>query len=1221
MMILSILGALLHVFLALSPKNPLYLYQKIKLYSQKILKIKNNQVIHENEDEKPEREFENNSEGKYEPGIQVRKIRKIYKTGFFNTTTIHALKNITIDFYKNKISVILGNNGAGKSALLSILSGTNSPSKGTFLMNEKNMNSDKNLIKKNVNICHQKNIYFSDLNVYQQLLLLGNIKYKNETFKEIKNKIDTILSNVGLIEKKNSYPHELSGGMKKKLCLAIALIGDKNYLILDEPTSGLDAESKRDIWDVILKLKNYKTIIMSTHDTEEAKILGDKIAIIQSGEIKSYGSLMYLKNKYNNGNIIVTISHESGYNLSNIMENIKIPMKQISMEKEKIVFELPLVESLPETLDKLEKNSEEISEIRGMNVSTASIEQIFSSITGNNEKVYPFTINTMKKFTKNHGIKYFFQTFIAYSAKKLAYIKNNPVKSFTVIFLPSLIVGLLLQSTSIPDNKPIDFSLSLYSPSISFIDSSRLSKNQTIFLKMFNKFIENNGARDITSKSNHNITNELLNYANKNGIKNYEKKSIISAEFKTINDTNVHINILYSRTAIRNIPIALNCLSNTILKSLTNNENMEIKISSQPLMKETNQLDNNDYQMLILMTTMTICLFLIPTLSLYLIQPYEEEISGIKKLQDMTGASKITYWLSMFIIDFIQYTLSICLFIAVLVVFDNYLNLKMYQFTEISVLFGFLIVFGMSILSQLYVVCLFKIPKILSIVMFIILPFIIPIIDIIIFQIMVLKIDRIIFLKKILIMIRKYFIQPIPQLNLIYGLWQYFTIVKENSECRCMTSKQLLITCNKFRYDPCCSMQCSDGYCKNQKSYLTTSDLLPTIFECVEYMVISFVIYISIMIIIELRVIPIIQSILKRLIASLNGKINTIDDDEISHRERIIINNEIKKREDKKYYLENKDKNILLINNLRKKYGNSNVINNICLRVGEKNVLGLLGVNGAGKSTMFKILTGLDNPDEGIIYLKQYGLHNNRRKYLSEIGYCPQQTILIDSLNAWDHLYLFARLRGIPSDRISEIVKTLINMLNLNKFAQQKCKTYSGGNKRRLSMAIALIGNPSLILMDEPTAGVDLYGKRLFCNIINNCQINGQAVLFTSHSMEECENICNNIVIIKNGKFICRGIVDELKKSLGYNIRVKLASNFTTNDIDERIKMNFNCKVVDEKNDFICYYVSDCNVTWREMFGVMNDLKNNYFFIENFEIYSSTLEQLFISCQSDETKL
>ena len=156
------------------------------------------------------------------------------------------------------------------------------------------------------------------------------------------------------------------------------------------------------------------------------------------------------------------------------------------------------------------------------------------------------------------------------------------------------------------------------------------------------------------------------------------------------------------------------------------------------------------------------------------------------------------------------------------------------------------------------------------------------------------------------------------------------------------------------------------------------------------------------------------------------------------------------------------------------------------------------------------------------------------------MGYCPQFDGLQPNMTAREHLQFYAQVRGVPTDLIDDTVESLLSKMSLNKYADRQAGTYSGGNKRKLSVAIALIGEPAVVLLDEPSTGMDPEARRFMWDVIS-ASTKGRTIVLTSHSMEECEALCNRIGIMVGGRFSCLGSLQHLKNrfSEGYSIDLR----------------------------------------------------------------------------------
>jgi ATP-binding cassette subfamily A (ABC1) protein 3 len=247
------------------------------------------------------------------------------------------------------------------------------------------------------------------------------------------------------------------------------------------------------------------------------------------------------------------------------------------------------------------------------------------------------------------------------------------------------------------------------------------------------------------------------------------------------------------------------------------------------------------------------------------------------------------------------------------------------------------------------------------------------------------------------------------------------------------------------------------------------------------------------------------------------------------------------------------------VQNLRKVYsittdaGCCNKGRNISYKVAVKNVtfgvkkgdcFCMLGTNGAGKTTVFKILSGDVLATTGTSYIAGKNVATDLNSIRHLIGYCPQFDALLDNLTAREHLELYASIKGIPKDKREPIIEQIMKDLMLKPFENIISSTYSGGNKRKLSVAIALIGNPSIIFLDEPSSGMDPEARRFMWSVISTItSVKKQAsIILTTHSMEEAEGLSNKLGIMVEGNLKCIGAPQALKTKYGngYEVEVKL---------------------------------------------------------------------------------
>ncbi|KNE54644.1 hypothetical protein AMAG_00604 [Allomyces macrogynus ATCC 38327] len=229
----------------------------------------------------------------------------------------------------------------------------------------------------------------------------------------------------------------------------------------------------------------------------------------------------------------------------------------------------------------------------------------------------------------------------------------------------------------------------------------------------------------------------------------------------------------------------------------------------------------------------------------------------------------------------------------------------------------------------------------------------------------------------------------------------------------------------------------------------------------------------------------------------------------------------------------------LVIRHMRKIYPGTKkiAVKDVTMAVERDTIFGLLGPNGAGKSTLISILTGLYEPTMGEAKLSGFDVTTQRELVYRNTGICPQHDILWDDLTCGEHLLFYARLKGIPPDQEQEAKNRALAAVSLEKFEDRLSKGLSGGEKRRLSIAIALIGDPTCVLLDEPTTGLDPEVRRLIWNIIIEARKN-KTIILVSHSMEEVETLCQRVGIMAKGTLRCIGTQLRLKQLYGSGFKV-----------------------------------------------------------------------------------
>jgi ABC-2 type transport system ATP-binding protein len=219
--------------------------------------------------------------------------------------------------------------------------------------------------------------------------------------------------------------------------------------------------------------------------------------------------------------------------------------------------------------------------------------------------------------------------------------------------------------------------------------------------------------------------------------------------------------------------------------------------------------------------------------------------------------------------------------------------------------------------------------------------------------------------------------------------------------------------------------------------------------------------------------------------------------------------------------------NIVSISNVSKNYKKINALKNLDLDIKQGELFGLLGVNGAGKTTLIKILCGLCKKNDGKVFIDGLDLDKDIDKIKEIVDISPQETSIALNLTVKENLEFFA---NVYNKSTKQDIDDIINTFSLTQVLDQRAKTLSGGFKRRLSIAVALISKPKLLFLDEPTLGLDVFARRELWNIIN--KLKGKiTIVLTSHYLEEIESLCDRVAILSKGKLLAVGEIEQIKQS------------------------------------------------------------------------------------------
>ena len=225
---------------------------------------------------------------------------------------------------------------------------------------------------------------------------------------------------------------------------------------------------------------------------------------------------------------------------------------------------------------------------------------------------------------------------------------------------------------------------------------------------------------------------------------------------------------------------------------------------------------------------------------------------------------------------------------------------------------------------------------------------------------------------------------------------------------------------------------------------------------------------------------------------------------------------------------------------LSKRYGDKEAVSGVSFDVRQGEIFGLLGLNGAGKTTLISMLATERSPSGGDALLLGHSISAERRAVRRMIGVAPQDFALYPTLTGAENLRFFGRIYDIERVELANRVEQLLDFVGLQDRGNDRVATYSGGMKRRLNLAVALVHRPKLILLDEPTAGVDPQSREDILNLVRRLRDDGNAILYTTHYMEEAEALCDRLCFLNQGKVVAVGTQDALLRNLEFSEVIEL---------------------------------------------------------------------------------
>lgn len=296
---------------------------------------------------------------------------------------------------------------------------------------------------------------------------------------------------------------------------------------------------------------------------------------------------------------------------------------------------------------------------------------------------------------------------------------------------------------------------------------------------------------------------------------------------------------------------------------------------------------------------------------------------------------------------------------------------------------------------------------------------------------------------------------------------------------------------------------------------------------------------------------------------------------------------------------------MLEINQISKKYKQVHAVNKISFKINEGEFYGLLGPNGAGKTTTINMISAILPPDEGNIFADGKDVYQMKDEVKMKMGIVPQEIALYDEMHALDNLLFWGSLYKVKGHLAKQKAENLLEWVGLADRKKDMIKTYSGGMKRRINIACALMHDPAIIIMDEPTVGIDPQSRNKVYELLGELHSSGKTILYTTHYMNEAERLCDRIGIIDKGSLIAEGSLDELKK------QNQLEDNIVITYQNESLSPSFNgySIVHDTEKKEIIISTHDLN---RDLPLVVKYCADTNIQIQNIDIRSTNLENIFL---------
>jgi ATP-binding cassette subfamily A (ABC1) protein 3 len=1120
-------------------------------------RLKNQQVKKQNTNVNNKNFEEDINKDKTNPddALRIQNIVKIFEEGK------KVVDNVSLNFYKDEIFALLGHNGAGKTTLISMLTGLYEATEGSAYYDGYDILDSNNMDKfrKILGICPQHDVLFDDLSIREHLEMF--CIFKGYSSDDIDNEINKTLNDFELNDIQNILAKNLSAGQRRKLSIAISLIGGSKVIFLDEPSSGMDITSRRNLWDILKRQSDQKIIILTTHYMEEASVLGKRIGIINAGKMKCIGSPLFLIERFGKF-LSLNITKEEGAENDKIINFIQKRASNIEYEilSEEILIRIPKdnyikedrdslsmsdnkngsgnkeSNGLSQFFDELDKNLKALR-IKTYSASMPTLEDVFLNVAANDSEIEEEKMEKQHlkiSSPENENDKILFETDFRedYSSSGKSKFLNDfkacfhrrylltsrDIKGFLMeILCPILLVlvGLLVSQVDILNStKPQRMDMGaigkqiIYYGSKSGITEADLKDNY--YFKDINNitcnYLELNSGSGSDEALINNFVREVYDKVkDKEDSKDHEVDMMskdyigVYGSFLLLQDD---INGIYFIEVLNTrISHAVPIYSYFFFKKVVEAKVPGIEISflhyPLPLTAELKQQSDQTSNMLVILFV-AIAFSLIPANFVTII--VKEKLNNSKHLMRVSGINIAAYWIVNFIFELAKYYFSCGVCLLLLWAFGFY---KDY-------LYILYLIYGPSMISMTYVLSfLFDSESGAQ--------------------------NGIILLNFLLGALGATIIMSIRGSENMKEAAKFLQYILSLLPSFCFDFGYSLLL-NKIKIY---LVEYPNDWFKFKDSILLKKFNL--LLSSILFLSVEFFVYTIILALIELFSYHSGKVEDSKLKTEINDS-QVLKEIEMANSKSEIIGVTDENR------ISNKKEYALRIKNLRKDYSNgmcskpTTAIKNMsfCVRPGE--CFGLLGLNGAGKTTTFKCITQELSPTHGKIYANGKDMRNNFSELNSVFGYCPQFDAIFEYMTVYENLEFYGKIKGIKTEYLDKVVNAMIEEMSLGEFTTKIAGRLSGGNKRKLSVAISLLCSPPIVLLDEPSTGMDPEARRFMWSVIHKISTKGKkaSVIMTTHSMDEAETLCRRMAIMVDGEFVCLGKSGQIKQKYGYGYEIEV---------------------------------------------------------------------------------